>query len=72
MSKKFVMEDLDKETRIRKQEIKRKSKMKDKTRGDVSEKKAKSRKANTKNLIKEYDIKELIDSFDDLDFDESF
>ncbi len=67
MSKKFLVEEMDKETRIRKQEMKRKSKKKEKFKEDIFERKAKSKKRNKINFIR---VSELYDEFEYYD-DES-
>lgn len=56
MSKKLVINEVDKEERIRKQNQKRKSMLKDKIKEEGFEKKAKNRKINKSDWLKNYDL----------------
>jgi len=63
MSKKLMVTEIDKEERIRKHELKRKSKQREKIREEGFERKIKSKK-NNKNWLRAYELYEDSDDFD--------
>lgn len=56
MAKNIMIEEIDKETRIKNHDLKQKYKFKDKLKQEKSMAKSKSKKGNKKNWLKDYEI----------------